>query len=157
MGVVQQGMYKQIAVFLLLFVFLLASGYPITPSWLWLIPIILVQYLMVATCAMIGAVLVCYIRDFSMLISLGTLFLLFMSGIFWDVRELQDPQMRDTILAVNPIAFLIDAYRGALMYERAPSMIHLAMITLVFSGFLIAVVTFMRRANQQLALKALTA
>ena len=77
MAVIQQSLYKQCPVFLLLFGVLLAYEYPVTAVWLWLIPVILVNYLMIVACGFIGACLVCFVRDFGKLIPLVMTFLLF--------------------------------------------------------------------------------
>jgi homopolymeric O-antigen transport system permease protein len=156
MSLVHEGLYRQSAVFTLLCGVLIAYGYEPSINWLWLLPVMLVNYLMIAGCALIGACLVCLVRDFSMVISLGMNFLLFTSGIFWDVRNLADPETSALILALNPLAFMLDAYRQVLMYQLAPDLIHLLYIglgSLVVIGIMVVV---MRRANQYLALKVLT-
>ena len=33
---------------------------------------------------------------------------MFTSGIFWDVRALGDPHKTEMVLAVNPLAFVVD-------------------------------------------------
>ncbi len=88
MAIVQEGLYRQVAVFALLFTFLLSSGYAVTATWWYLVPVILVTYVIIVACAFVGACLVCLARDFIQLISLGMMFLMFTSGIFWDVRGL---------------------------------------------------------------------
>ena len=156
MVVVQQNLYKQAMVFALLLLILMAWGYPPGLSWGWMLPVALVQYLLIVACSLIGAVLVCYVRDFAMIISLATVFLLFTSGIFWDVRDLSDPHMTELILAVNPLAFLLDAYRQVLMYRTSPDLAHLAALALGCAGVIYLSVMFMRRFSQQLALRALS-
>jgi lipopolysaccharide transport system permease protein len=96
-------------------------------------------------------------RDFSMVISLGTAFLLFTSGIFWDVRGLGDPRMTELVLAFNPLAFILDAYRQILMVGAAPDLLHLAVIGVISGALAYAMVLVMRSSSQYLALKALTA
>lgn len=156
MALVQQGVYKQAAVFLLLFAMLIADGYSVTLGWLWLIPVVAVNYLLIVACSFIGAYLVCLMRDFSLVINLAMTFLLFTSGIFWDVRDLGDPAKTDLILALNPLAFMLDAYRQVLMYQSVPDFFHLLQIGLV-SGIVIWVMgRFIRRSSQFLALKVLT-
>ena len=157
MGVIQEGLYKQSAVFVLLFGTLLATGYSVSVTWLWIIPIVFVNYLMIVACGFIGACLVCFIRDFALLISLGMVFLMFTSGIFWDVRTLSDPAMSELLLTVNPMAFMLDAYRGVLMYGVRPDLVHLLLIGLGFGGIIGLMVLFMRKTSQLLALKTLTA
>jgi lipopolysaccharide transport system permease protein len=156
LAVVQEGLYKQAAVFGLLFLVLLANGYQITTAWIYLVPVILVNYLIIVTCSYIGACLVCILRDFSMIISLGMIFLMFTSGVFWDPRELGDPVKTEIVLNANPVAFMLDAYRQVLMHHTAPDMMHLMIIGLASTVLLVITVQFMRRRSQYLALKALT-
>ena len=153
---VQEGLYKQAAVFALLFTVLISGGFPVTITWVYLVPVMLVNYIMILACAYIGATLVCIVRDFSPLISLTMIFLLFTSGIFWNPRDLEPAKM-EMILTLNPLAFLLDAYRQVLMNATPPDMIHLFSLGLFFGALLYAMVLIMRRGSQFLALKALTA
>jgi lipopolysaccharide transport system permease protein len=157
MAVVQESLYKQTVVFLLLFAVLLAWGYPVTAKWLWLLPLILVNYLMIVACSFIGACLVCMVRDFRLVIPLGMTFLLFTSGIFWDVRDLGDPAKTELILALNPLAFILDAYRQILMYQAPPDITHLLQIGVASFVIIVVMVRVMRKGSQYLALKVLTA
>ena len=156
LAAVQEGLYRQAAVFLLLFVVLFIWGYPPSPVWIWLLPVIVVNYVMIVACALIGACLVCMVRDFSMIIALGMTFLLFTSGIFWDVRALDDPHMTSMVLALNPLAFILDAYRQVLMYQTAPDWSHLLLIGVASAALGLAMGLVMRRSSQYLALKTLS-
>jgi len=157
MAIVHEGLYRQVAVFAMLFVFVIASGYPVTVTWLYLVPLLLVSYLIILAGSFIGACLVCMVRDFSQLITLGMMFLMFVSGVFWNVRTLSDPHKIDLLLAWNPLAFMLDAYRQVLMHDTPPALLHLLAIA-GGSGILILVmVVLMRRGSQFLALKAITA
>jgi lipopolysaccharide transport system permease protein len=156
MAVIQEGLYRQSIVFFLLFAVVLIWGYQASLVWLWIIPIILVQYLMIVACSFVAATLVCYLRDFSMLIPLGMAFLMFTSGIFWDVRTLPDPEMAAIVLAYNPLAFLLDAYRQVLMTGVQPDVYHLAVLAVGFASVALLVARFMGRTSKRLALRALT-
>lgn len=157
MAIIQEGLYKQSVVFLLLFAVLIGYEYMPSLQWLWLIPIMAVNYLIIVACALIGSVLVCFMRDFSMFISLGMIFLMFTSGIFWDVRGLNNAEMTELVLTYNPIAFIIDAYRQVLMYQQIPDAFMLIKIALLFGSVIMLMVYAMRRFSRFLALKALTA
>jgi lipopolysaccharide transport system permease protein len=122
---VQESLYRQAAVFALLLGFALAAGSTPGWHWLWLLALALVQYLLIVACAVAGSVAVCGARDFVRVIQLGTVFMLFVSGIFWDVRAIPDPQLQQLILVANPLAFLLDGYRQVLMYGAAPDGMHL--------------------------------
>lgn len=157
MAIIQEGLYKQSMVFLLLFGVLFVYGYTPSLLWLWLIPIMAVYYLMIVACSFAGAFLVCFMRDFTMFISLGMMFLMFTSGIFWDVREIGSPAMTDAILTYNPMAFILDAFRQVLMYNVTPNLLGLSLNVVAF-GLLLACMIFLIRKNSQLlALKSLTA
>jgi lipopolysaccharide transport system permease protein len=157
MAVIQEGLYRQVAVFVFLFVVLIINGYPITANWLYLVPVMMVNYIMIVACSFVGACLVCMVRDFNPLISLSMIFLMFTSGIFWDVRGLSDPHKTELLLTLNPLAFMLDAYRQIMMYNTPPDMLHLLTIGAGFGALVCAMVLIMRRGNQYLALKALTA
>ncbi|MCX2980647.1 ABC transporter [Halieaceae bacterium IMCC14734] len=156
MAVIQEGLYKQAVVFLLLFAILLFTGYMPTMAWFWLIPIMLVNYIMIVACSYVGAVLVCYMRDFTIFIGLGMIFLMFTSGIFWDLRALE-PAMAEAVLLYNPMALILDSYRQVLMQNAAPDLVHLAWVGALFGGLTIIMVKLMRFLSKSLALKALTA
>lgn len=156
MAMVQEGVYKQCPVFILLFVVLWAFGYHVSIASIWIIPVIIVNYLMIVACSLMGACLVCVVRDFSKVIPLGMTFLLFTSGIFWDVRGLGDPEKTELILALNPIAFILDAYRQVLMYQVPPDWAHLLSVGLASVVLIIISISLMRRGSQYLALKVLT-
>jgi len=157
MATIQEGLYKQASVFLLLFIVLLAKGYGVSATWLWLVPVVLVNYLMIVAVSFFGAFLVCLVFDFSMFISLGIIFLLFTSGIFWDVRALADPAMTEAVLVFNPMAFIIDAYRQVLMAGVAPDLTHLGALGLCAAALAALGVLLLRRSSRFLALKAITA
>lgn len=154
---VQEGLYKQITVFILLFCILIAYGYPVTMNWLYIIPLVIVNYLLILACAYVGATLVCMLRDFAPLIQLGMLFLMFTSGVFWNVRELGSPEKSELLLAINPLAFVLDGYRQILMYNTPPDMWHLLAIAAGSGALLCMMVLIMRRTSKYLALKALSA
>jgi lipopolysaccharide transport system permease protein len=153
---IQEGLYRQIAVFALLFAVLMAYDYPVTLNWLWVVPIACVQYLMIIACSFIGATLVCFLRDFSLVITLGMIFLMFTSGIFWDPRTLADPAMTDIILTWNPVAFVLDAYRQALMFDQGPDLVLLLANACVFASLIFIMARLMRKGSQRLALEALS-
>lgn len=157
MSVVQEGLYRQVSVFALLFVVLWLNGYPVTATWIYLVPLVIVNYIMIVACSFAAASLVCLVRDFNPLVALSMIFLMFTSGIFWDIRSLDDPYKTELLLNVNPLAFILDGYRQILMYNTPIDMFHLMSIGAGFGAMLCAVVLLMRRGDQYLALKALTA
>jgi lipopolysaccharide transport system permease protein len=137
LAVVHQGFYRQLVVFGFLLSVLLLGGFGVSAVWWWLIPLVLVQALLTTACGLLAALLVCIQRDFRLLLQLGTVFLLFISGVFWDPGEISDEALRDWLMVVNPLATLIDAYRQVLILGMPPSAERLLWV-LVGSVFLLS-------------------
>ena len=121
LAVIHQGLYRQLVVFGFLLIFLAAVGYAVTVTWWWLVPVVLIQIMLTVACGLLAALLVCFQRDFLLLVQLGIVFLLFMSGIFWDVNAIPDEGLRHWLLILNPLATLIDYYRQILLSGAVPS------------------------------------
>ena len=86
---------------------LIIDGHWPNAYWLWVLPLIAVEALLIVLCGFIASVLVCIKRDFALLINLGMLFLLFMSGVFWDLNAIGDPSTQEALLFWNPVAFSV--------------------------------------------------
>ena len=145
LSICHEGLYKQAAVFALLIVLLLFKGYAPSAVWIWLVPLAITQYLLILGCGMLAALLVCVRQDFQLLVQLGMVFLLFMSGIFWDIDSIGNAALRENLLLVNPMASLIDLYRTVLMEGSAPLLTQW-LIVLVESVVILAVVVWAYRA-----------
>ena len=120
LAVIQQGCYRQLVVFGFVFGMLAFNGY-LTALWWWLLPLAVIQALLITACGLCAALLVCWQRDCALLIQLGMVFLLFMSGVFWDLNAIPDPEVRAWLLILNPMAALIDTYRQVLLLQISPS------------------------------------
>ena len=153
---IQESLYRQVLVYGLLLVILALGGVSPGLSWLWMLPIVLVMYLLIGACGLVGSCLVCWVRDFQRFIPLAMTFLLFTSGIFWDVREVGDPEKVGLLLTVNPLAFMIDAHRQVLMYGGSPDLLHLLALGLLAAGVILGALMYMRAYSHYLALKVLT-
>lgn len=128
LSVLHEGLYRQGAAFAFLGVFLSLKGYAPNAQWWWLPALLLIQYLLITGVALIAALLVCLQRDFQVLVQLGMIFLLFMSGIFWDIRSIQDPVVQEWLLLLNPLAVLVDGYRQVLLQSAAPNADYLLLV-----------------------------
>jgi len=60
------------------------------------------------------------------------------------------------VLALNPLAFILDAYRQVLMHNTAPDWLHLLLIGCGSAVLVVITVLLMRRFSQYLALRALS-
>jgi len=87
---------------------------------------------------------------------MAMIFLMFASGIFWDVCGLDDPAKTKLILAINPVAFTLDAYPQILMYQTPSDPTQLGIIGAVLVVLLAAVLWITQKSSQYLALRALS-
>ena len=156
MSAIQESLYRQSSVYLLLVILLFIGGVTPAWAWLWMIPVVLVMHLLIVACGLVGSCLVCLMRDFQKFIPLGMTFLLFTSGIFWDVREIKNPEKAEMLLALNPLAFMIDAHRQVLIHATSPDVLHLLAIGIGSGAVILLTTSYMQRFSQYLALKVLT-
>jgi lipopolysaccharide transport system permease protein len=156
LAVVVECGYRQMAVLGVLLVILLINGVSPQLHWLWLIPIIAVQLLLIVLCSCVAALLVAFKRDFALLINLGMIFLLFVSGIFWDIRDIVSERAMDMLLIWNPMAFLLHCYRQVLLWQELPNLTHLIALGVLLSVLLATVVAFMVRYSAYIARRVVT-
>ena len=134
---VQQVLYQQRPAFSVLIVSVLLAGYTLDANWFWLLPLLTLQYLLILLLSLVAALAVAFFEDLKILIPLGILFLMFVSGIFWDVNDIADHNIKNLVLA-NPLAFLIDAYRQILIKGEFVGGYRLAvLLTMMLIGLLL--------------------
>jgi lipopolysaccharide transport system permease protein len=148
--------YKELVVFLFLFIFISLSGYYFNEHWVWLPAIIFVQFMLILVCGCIAALLVVWIRDFEMLIPMLMLFLMFTSGIFWDINEISNQDISNLILWINPVAFLLDAYRAVLLNASSPNITHLAILGCLTFALGVTVSRLYRKLSKTIAMRVLS-
>jgi len=146
---VSQDAVKQSLVFLLLAVYMIASGFPLTINWLWLLPIIVTQFLLIAAVSFTVAFIVPFALDFKYLV--GTVLILGMmgSGVFFSYEEVLSPQYRDLFL-LNPMANLLVSYRLVLLEGEMPRIVDLATISVISLAVLALVLFLLRRFDNNL-------
>lgn len=152
---VLEVLYKNSVTILFMLAFVLSQG--INPKWVWfwLALIIFAQFLMIVLCSLICAFLVSFYDDFRNIVSLGITFLMFSSGIFWDINVISDPFMREMILVLNPLAFIIDCYRQILITGQFQSAQHALFLSVIFTC-LIGILHFIyQRANKKMSARVL--
>jgi len=114
---------QQLPVYLLLLVFVWIQGFPPDLLWLALIPVILVQFVLTAAIACTVAAIIPFMRDLNYLVNTGLMFVMFVSGIFYDYRTLTAEWQ--SLFLLNPVAFLLKSYREILIDGVTPDFITL--------------------------------
>jgi lipopolysaccharide transport system permease protein len=141
--VVGQDLVKQTFVFLLMFSLLIYFGHYPDLNWLWLIPIVLTQLLLIIAACLVVSFVVPFARDLQFLISTGLMMLLFGSGVFYSYKDVLLQEHRQIFL-LNPIANLLVSYRKVLLEDTEP---------LIFALFVIAVISVLVILLMQLLMK----
>ncbi|WP_262927426.1 ABC transporter permease [Phytohalomonas tamaricis] len=115
---VLQNTGKQLPVFALLLGFLTLYGLPPNIYWLAFIPIVLLQFFLMAIASCFVAMLVPFVRDLSNLIPTGIQFILFCSGVFYSPDTI--PEQWHSLFFANPMANILYQYRRVLMDHQWP-------------------------------------
>ena len=118
-----QTTIKQLPVFLLLIGFVWLQGYPPGAHWWGLVPIIVVQTILTIAFACAVTAVIPFIRDLSYLVPTGLTFLMFLSGIFYDYRNISADWQE--LFLLNPMAFLLKCYREIFIEGVTPDFVTL--------------------------------
>ena len=128
--VVAQDLVKQLFVFTLFLVFLAAYGVEYSANWLYILPVIITQLLLIIACALLASAIIPFIPDFKFLIATGMMMLMFASGIFYSYKDVLQERHQELFL-MNPLANLFKNYREVLLENIAPDWMALSTISLV--------------------------
>lgn len=116
--IVLQDAFKQIPVFITLFALLLFFDIPIHDTWLAWPAIIVCEFILILTCAIITASIIPFMPDLSILVMTGLQFLMFVSGVFFSFDMIPE-NMRGFFL-LNPMASILKLSRDVLMHGQTP-------------------------------------
>lgn len=117
--VIVQASFKQMFVFIVFLLLLASSGQKISFCWFTIPLLILVQVSVLIPCSFFAALIVVNVNDLKYIVPTCVQFLFFFSGIFFDVGQLSE--FYQTVVLLNPMAGIIDAYRDVLLYNQWPS------------------------------------
>jgi len=115
-----QNSIKQLPAIVLLVGFVWVNGFTPGASWLALLPVILVQIMLMTAFACFVAAVIPFMRDLAYLVPTGLMFIMFLSGIFYDYRVI--PEDWQSVFLLNPIAFFLKCYREIFMSNTLPDM-----------------------------------
>lgn len=137
--------YKELAVLAVLFLVTFIFGGSLSVYWLYIVPVYLVLTLLSLAAALVGAYLVTFFRDFQNLISIFLMFLMFSSGIFFDVTALGE-RASELLQIFNPLATLLIMLRKAVIDHEIYRPLHLLFIGL-FSLVVFMIMHWVLRRN----------
>ncbi len=132
--------------FAVLAVFLAAWGHAPNAAWLALPGLFAAMFLFVLGLAFVFAALVPFVPDLQLLLANAFRLLAFASGIFFSISEVP-PEYR-FLVAWNPLAVLIDAFRAVLLHAEPPAPQPLLWIAALSLACLLAGAALMRRFDR---------
>lgn len=106
---------------LLAFALILFQGVPLSWTFLFIVPIILVLYIV---CFGIGMILMHFgvtLNDLSNLTNIGLKMLFYISGVFYNINEKLSGTIAFLLLRLNPIAFCMNELRKVTVFGSIPS------------------------------------
>jgi lipopolysaccharide transport system permease protein len=109
-----QDFVKQVFVMVVLLVFLVLYGMPVSLSWLCLPVLMAIQFVFIIGLAVFLSAIVPFFPDLKFIITAGLQLMFFVSGVFFDIDSTVLPVHRG-IVYLNPMAGLIRNYRQILM------------------------------------------
>lgn len=122
--------------FIVVFAALLVSGKGINISVLWyLIPVILVEYLLALGIAFVSSSLTVYFRDLEHILVIVAMAWQFLSPVMYSIDMV--PEKLRAIFMMNPMSSVIIAYRDILYYKQAPHLNTLLLAALLGIGLLL--------------------
>lgn len=120
---------KFLYILALLLVILWCAGYPPNLAYVALIPVLLVELVFAAAAAYVVAAVVPLVPDLRFVIEQILQVMMFLSGVVFSLDVV--PESLRRWFALNPIAVLVDAGRGILMYARWPDWFALGRVALI--------------------------
>ena len=128
---------------------LIVAGRP--PGWpvVTLLAIVVPQFLFTTGIAwMLGSVAV-LVPDMRQAVSFGLMFWMYATPLFYPIEWV--PDRVEWLFRLNPMAFLVEAYRGAMLHHQAPDLVPFALFCAVSVVIFIAGYAVFRRLKYEFA------
>lgn len=104
-------------------VFILMRFFNIAYSWqiVYIIPIILINIITTFAISLFVAHVGVFITDSANIVNVILRFLFYVSGVLYSITDRLPPLYQKLVLLTDPIAYVMQAYRDAIMYHRFPN------------------------------------
>ncbi|RHR52123.1 polysaccharide ABC transporter [Clostridium sp. AF18-27] len=112
--------FKMMISFGIVFAMMLVWRVPITLNLLWFFPILMILGIFTFGCAAHLAHYGVFVEDLSNVISICLRLIFYMTGIFYNVETRIPAPYGEMLTKGNPMAFLLQSMRGAMLYGKTP-------------------------------------
>lgn len=103
---------------IIIIIFVLIGGRPITWNLLWYFLIVAIQYIVSLGVAFIVSSVTVYFRDLLHILGIMIQLLFYATPIVYSVKQV--PQSFAWVMKINPMSYLIEAYRNIFYYGQMP-------------------------------------
>ncbi len=141
------SMVKFLIVLFLLILFLYFSGYLPSLQYAWLLPLIAVQFILIGAVSFPLAAVIPAIPDAVFLVQHGLRLAFFVSGIFFDGRQIAEEHQRYFYL--NPMASVLEGYRDIMLYGATPDLVKLGYVLAGSLLFLLVGISIVVRMDRR--------
>jgi len=138
--------FRFLIVLILLLLFLILTEDFVSIAWLSLPVLLFVQLLLISFVAIMLAAIIPFIPDLKLIIDNLLMMLFFLSGIFFDIREMSE--QIQFYLYLNPMAIMIENYRIVLLEGNWPDWSLLGIVALFSVVGLSISVTIIQRYDR---------
>lgn len=122
--------------FIVVFAVILVSGKGIEPLALpYLIPVMLVEYLLALGIAFVTSAITVYLRDLEHILGIVAMAWQFLTPVMYSIDMV--PEKIRPVFWLNPMSSVIIAYRDILYYKKAPHLNTLLLASVLGVGFLV--------------------
>ncbi len=128
------NMFKTFISFGLILLFIIIFKVPFTLYLLLFIPYFILLYILTFGICCICMHLGTYVEDLNNVVNIILKFLLYFSGIFYNIKTRISFPLNELLLKLNPIAFIIDSFRGIFLYGE------IANIPILLSWYIIGII-----------------
>lgn len=132
-----QDTFKHMFATSLILIFLGLYSKVFTMTWICLPVLMVIQFALIAACAIPCAMIVPFVPDLRFLISTSLSLMFYASGIFFDISKFVLPEHQFFVF-LNPMAGIIREYRNILLYATWPDWIYLGW-TMLFAVTLLVI------------------
>ena len=117
------NMFKMMISWLLVFGLMIICKVPFQTTFLWFIPLLIIIYLVTFGISCILLHFGIFVEDLANVTSLALRLVFYLSGIFYNLATRVPAPYNKLLLRLNPVAYIINAFRNIFLKGQAPSLI----------------------------------
>ena len=116
-------LFKFFISFALVIVTMIIIKVPFNITILWVIPLVLLLYIVVFGISLIVMHFGVYVEDLANVIRIGLKLLFYMTGVFYNIHTAVPEPYNHILLKVNPVAFIMDSLRSVVIDGVNPNLL----------------------------------